>query len=353
MYKRDQYAGLRDKLESGNVVAFVGAGLSMGAGLPSWIDLIRPLAETACTPLPPNQYITSDHLLDAAQYYENEYGRHALISHLQEQLDTTHVQSSPNHRLLTRLPVQAIFTTNYDDLIEQALRIESKSFNKIVRDTELPFWSKDKIQVVKLNGDLQQPDTIVITRNDYNTYFVKHPLLVNQLQAHLVAATFLFLGYSLTDPDFNLVFDQIAYQVGAHQRMSYAVMFDEPEVKLADLRRRRLYVFNLCSEGRDKSALLREWLQVLIGEGEATSASLADVCSLDAPPFANDFNVDGERTLLRQELAQHKRNLHKLQLKKVKYGIDVPISVLNQIEDEKEGIARIEEELKSLERNST
>lgn len=275
---------LREQLSKGNIVLFIGAGLSIGAGLPGWIDLIRPLAEAIGTPLPPSQYVTSDHLLDTAQYYENDRGRHALISHLREQLDTTHVQPSSNHCLLTRLPVQAIFTTNYDDLIERALQAEGKSFNKIVRDIGLPFWSKDKTQVIKLNGDLPQPDTIVITRNDYNTYFIKHPLLVNQLQAHLVAATFLFLGYSLTDPDFNLVFDQIAYQVGAHQRMSYAVMFDEPQVKLADLRRRGLHVINLgSSSGQDRNALLEEWLKALLS-GCGTPERMSSECAQTASP---------------------------------------------------------------------
>lgn len=61
-----------------------------------------------------------------------------------------------------------------------------------------------------------------------------------------------------------------------------------------------------------------------------------------------DVSADEERALLRQELAQRKRNLRKLQLKKAKYSTEVPISVLNQIEDEEQEIARIEEELETL-----
>jgi NAD-dependent SIR2 family protein deacetylase len=110
-------------LARGNAVLFAGAGLSTAAGLPGWVDLVRPLAVAVDNPLPPDPYITSDHLLDATQYYENAKGRHALISYLQEQLDTTLHQPSPNHALLARLPVQTIFTTNYDDLIERSLQL--------------------------------------------------------------------------------------------------------------------------------------------------------------------------------------------------------------------------------------
>ncbi len=56
-----------------------------------------------------------------------------------------------------------------------------------------------------------------------------------------------------------------------------------------------------------------------------------------------------EKDGLTEKLAQHRRNLYLLQEKKAKYGIDVPISVLNEIEDEKREIARLEAELKSLE----
>ena len=38
------YDDLKQNLITGNVSAFVGAGLSVGAGLPSWYDLIAELS---------------------------------------------------------------------------------------------------------------------------------------------------------------------------------------------------------------------------------------------------------------------------------------------------------------------
>lgn len=55
-----------------------------------------------------------------------------------------------------------------------------------------------------------------------------------------------------------------------------------------------------------------------------------------------------ERTSLQRELLQRKRNLYHLREKAAKHGIDVPISVLNQIEDEEREIKRIEMELERL-----
>jgi hypothetical protein len=72
---------------------------------------------------------------------------------------------------------------------------------------------------------------------------------------------------------------------------------------------------------------------------------------LDAPPTGKverGLNPAEERAFLEQELAQHKRNLYRLRGKKAKYGIDVPISILNQIEDEEQAIGRIEAELRRV-----
>lgn len=47
-------------------------------------------------------------------------------------------------------------------------------------------------------------------------------------------------------------------------------------------------------------------------------------------------------------LKQHKSNLNKLRERQAKHGIDAPLSLLNEIEDEESAIIRIEAELQSL-----
>src|SRR6266542_2901462 len=74
-------------IAKGDTVVFVGAGLSVGAGLPGWSALIRPLAESVGASLPPDQYLTAEALLKAAQTYVNKRGRLALVQYLREKLD--------------------------------------------------------------------------------------------------------------------------------------------------------------------------------------------------------------------------------------------------------------------------
>lgn len=87
------YADLKRHLADGEVCAFVGAGLSIGAGLPGWYDLLAELAERiGYDQLPPRQWATGDALIDAAQAYVNRMGLHSLVAFLKERLDTTHVR---------------------------------------------------------------------------------------------------------------------------------------------------------------------------------------------------------------------------------------------------------------------
>ena len=160
----EQFGDLRRNLGGGEVCAFVGAGLSVGAGLPSWYDLIAELSARIGYKLVPKEWSTGDALIDAAQAYVNRQGLHSLISHLKDRLDTTGKQPSAAHRALARLPISLVFTANFDDLLERAFRDAGKRVEIVVKDSSIPFMRRgpDTVNIVKLYGDLDQPDTIVL-----------------------------------------------------------------------------------------------------------------------------------------------------------------------------------------------
>jgi len=152
---------LVDSFHRRDVVLYVGAGLSLGAGLPGWADLVRPIAKSVGAHWPSNEAdLTTIHLLSALQHFENQRGRNTLIQILRDRLDTAGKKPTLAHELsIGSLPVQTIFTTNYDDLVERTLEKFNRPFNVIVSETELAFWHEDRIQVVKLCGELSRPDT--------------------------------------------------------------------------------------------------------------------------------------------------------------------------------------------------
>ena len=255
---------LSEEMRDGNVVLFIGAGLSIGAGLPGWGALICPLAERIG--------YEGDDLLKVAQYYENRLGRRALISYLRDWLDTIRIEPAENHDLLVRLPVNTVFTTNFDDLLERAYRKAGRPVNLVVGATDLSFWDESRVNLVKLHGTHDRPASFIITERDYNTIYRNNALLMQQLNAMLATRTFLFIGYSVSDPDFNQIYDQLSIDLGQHQRRPYLVTFDVDESVMDDLERRGYHVISL-PDGGERNARLAEWLQALLGAiTEPTSA---------------------------------------------------------------------------------
>lgn len=242
---------LVEAIARGDVVLFIGAGLSMGAGLPGWGQLLEPLADRIGLPA-----TRRTDLLQVAQDYENERGRQALISYILQKVDTTSTPPTDNHRWLSRLGIQTWVTTNYDDLLEQILRETGQPYTLVVRDQDLPYTSTSQVTLVKMHGDRRQPDNIIITRRDYDTYFRRFPKVKEKLSGMLVDKTFLFVGYSVNDPDFNQIRAEIAFDLHQHNRMAYAVLFDTDRFTLSDLRSRNIHVIDAPAQDDDYSSRL-------------------------------------------------------------------------------------------------
>jgi hypothetical protein len=250
-------------LDQGNAAAFIGAGLSVGAGLPAWYDLIAELSARIGHKLAPQEWATGDALIDAAQAYVNKQGLHALISHLKDRLDTTGKQPTAAHRALARLPISLVFTANFDDLLERAFRDAGKRVEVVVR----------VVNIVKLYGDLDQPDTIVLARQQYESYFLQRPQMVKLLETELARSDTLYLGWSGSDPYFKLVFGELLSRFGQMMRPGYAVMFDVTDAQRDELARKQIRVVELPSG--DRTAQLAKWLAGLGSPGAAPVSGVA------------------------------------------------------------------------------
>lgn len=257
----DTYDQLRTSLATGNAVAFVGAGMSVGAGLPGWYQLISELSQRIGYELPPARFATSDTLIDAAQYYVNTEGLHSLVSFLKARLDTTGRHPSTAHQAMARLPFSTVFTANYDDLLERAYRKAGKSVRLIVGDRSLPFQRRDPgiVNLVKLYGDLNQPETIVLVRQQYEAFFLQRPQTIKLLETELARSDFVYLGWSHSDPHFNLVFGELLARFGPFMHTGYAVMFNVPETMRLDLERKHIRLVQFPSGG-DPTAQTADWL---------------------------------------------------------------------------------------------
>lgn len=208
----------RDMAE-GTVAVFAGAGMSAGIGFVDWKTLLAPFAQELGLSIDRE----SDNLVRFAQFSLNhKLGNRA---HLNDALITAFpslASPSENHAILARLPIRTYWTTNYDKLIETALTDARKTPDVKHVDSQLPVTKPKRDAVVyKMHGDVDHPQDAVLTRDDYEAYGVKHRGFVNALVGDLTGKTFLFIGFSFSDPNLDHVLSQLRLRYQTGQREHY------------------------------------------------------------------------------------------------------------------------------------
>jgi hypothetical protein len=121
---------------------------------------------------------------------------------------------------ITEIPYFNRFvTTNWDPFLERALDV----LVPMVEDRDLAFWDDAKRQVLKIHGCITRPYSIVATQSDYDNCMKVNPLIFNKLKDLMTTKTFLFVGYSMRDADFQEVWNGITASLGHFRKLAYAV----------------------------------------------------------------------------------------------------------------------------------
>ncbi|EJD6043757.1 SIR2 family protein [Providencia rettgeri] len=206
------------ELEESNFAIFAGAGLSSPAGYLNWKDLLRPLSDEL------NLDINKEtDLVSLAQYYVNENSRNRLTERL---IDEIAIARDPtiNHKLLAKLPIFTYWTTNYDDLIEKSLDNENKLVDKKFTINHLSQTKKGRSAIVyKMHGDASLPEQAILTKDQYESYSLNFSPFITALSGDLVSKTFLFLGFSFTDPNLDYILSRIRINFEQNQRQHYCI----------------------------------------------------------------------------------------------------------------------------------
>ena len=196
---------------------FAGAGLSRSSGFVNWKELLHDLASDI------NLDVHKENdLVSVAQYYCNERGNRTEINQtiMDKFLEKTKYNSSID--CIARLPIKTFWTTNYDTLIEDALRNKGKKVDVKIHQSNLSITlSKRDTVVYKMHGDVTDPCNAVITKDDYESYSLTRDLFSMSLQGDLVSKTFLFIGFSFSDPNLSYILSRIRLLLGKNQRTHY------------------------------------------------------------------------------------------------------------------------------------
>ena len=207
-------------LKEKNGVLFAGAGMSVPEGFFDWKTLLKPVAEQLGLDIEEEQH----NLPALAQYFVDNQGnvRNALTQILVEEYSRTNTTISENHRILARLPIQIYWTTNYDNLIETALKNDGKTpdIKKTNKDLAINIPKRDAI-VYKMHGDIGTANETVLTKHEYEDYNNTRELFSNAFKSDYVSRTFLFIGFGFSDPNLDFLISRIRTILGNETKTGY------------------------------------------------------------------------------------------------------------------------------------
>ena len=192
----------------------------MAAGYPSWIKLLREIAEE----LEVNSKDVHD-LAALAQWSLNAHKSDARIK------DVINREIGPNKdipkeaEVIARLPIRHIWTTNFDSVIERAYDVIGRPLQAISAPNDLarkPLMGASRLY--KMHGSITNLDDIVISTEDYELFNTKRGAFLPVLESQLTTSSMLFVGISFADPNLRHILSLIRARFQGSGRGHYAIV---------------------------------------------------------------------------------------------------------------------------------
>lgn len=222
-------------LKHNRCILFAGSGLSAWANLPTWKRLLEIMIEQLQEedPNPTEQaelelLLRAGKLLEIADYCKTRFNERLYNEILSSRLRGDKADIPEPHNLIVQLPFSAVVTTNYDKLLEQAYYRSDNVLPKTPTHLDIdmlgPLLFEHKFFILKAHGDIDRPDSLILTTSDYREIIHSNPAFSSIFSAILMTNAILFVGYSLNDPDFRLLLDRHLSIFNGNVPERYALM---------------------------------------------------------------------------------------------------------------------------------
>lgn len=280
-----RWPALLRAIQDGRCTPILGFGL-VESLIGSSREIARTWAETYHYPLAPHEreglpQVTQYLAVNQAPHFPRaELGQHvrrellrryskalpqtaqdASIGELVEMVNRLRQQRDPAepHAVLAKLPLPIFITTNTDTLLESALVAAGKQpqvalcpWNEYVESKLPPVSYVPSVQkplVYHLFGHISDPDSLVLTEDDYFDYLIgvtsNKDLIPDVVRRALADTAMLFLGFQIDDWNFRVFFRSIMSQEGRGRRGRYAhvaVQIDPEEERIIEPEGARRYL---------------------------------------------------------------------------------------------------------------
>ena len=279
---------LFQSISKGEVVLWAGAGLSLYAGLASGARLREILYEDL-TPLEKEEVRKNSDLSHLTDEICKLKGNRNYIIKVLTSTFTKDFSSTETHKIISKIPhFRNIITTNYDRLFEN---VYGNKLNLIFSDSHTPYIDDKKVNLFKIHGDLSDPDSIIITKSDYNRFFendTEQNTIWNIIKGIVATKSILFIGYNLEDSNVEVIFNKIKNKTGKNGKECYFVAPNIPPIKSVNLEKANIHPISLTGEKFFKELI--EYLKKNIKKDFENKNISSDVYS----EFIGNFDLKSE-----------------------------------------------------------
>jgi NAD-dependent SIR2 family protein deacetylase len=243
---------LAAKLKVGRASALMGAGVAASLGFPTWSGLLDELGkelEGIETLQTRNMLAAQRDMLWRAEEYRQKLTDPLYEQFLRGRFGDKSKPVSPLVQNLIKLNFKHIFTTNYDISLQRAHVL---AFGE--PPNELDWNNRDAVRIflsnladaetdrhyVHLHGRYDRPEQIVLTYRDYVAKYVENDDMVQKMFVLFATHHFVFVGFSLDDPDFVQILRQVNSRLGKGASPAHYAILPAERPEEIPIERRRL-----------------------------------------------------------------------------------------------------------------
>jgi len=218
--------------ETGKLVIFAGAGVSMDSNVPGWEYLINELKN--------DLDVDENDFLKLGDLYYNARGNKEYQERVQEILKFGKTKFNAIHQKILEIRPVHLITTNYDIHFEQVIEEQGYRYSIIKKDPDLPYSSGNSL-FIKMHGDFAEKN-IVLRGKDYEDYNKNFPLIESYVKAIFASKLVLFIGFSFDDPNLTMILKTVNDILGKDIQRPYILTTDNKQEKKEKLEGKGLKV---------------------------------------------------------------------------------------------------------------
>ena len=222
-------------LAAQDVVPFIGAGVSVAGGFPTWADHLRQQGRTAGIPRQQvEDWLAQGLYEEIISHIEHQHGRDVFIQEIRDVFGKR-VSIPEITLLISQLFNDTLITTNYDRLLEDVFETDGASSVQVLGGaTAVDLPDAGKVTLIKIHGDFRDAAHCILAKAQYDAAYGEaeldlHRPVPKTLARYYSSNSLLFIGCSLRNDRTVQVFQATRAGAGDVQFPQHFAIEQAPE----------------------------------------------------------------------------------------------------------------------------